>query len=112
MGTTPTAPRRRPRSGDPASEILTSGPLPRAWRERTDWVPVDTTLGQGLRYLRWAATLAFLVVLVHEWQANGVPFARLDLVIWIAIGLACTCIGRHPVWLLWVVIDFLPFAAV
>jgi hypothetical protein len=34
------------------------------------------------------------------------------LLLWIAIGLGCCCIGRHPVWLVWVVVDFLPLAAV
>ena len=86
--------------------------LPRAWRERTDWVPVDTPLGRMLRYLRWAAILVFLAVLVRDWHADGVPIGRSDLLFWIAVGLGCACIGRHPVWLLWVVIDFLPLAAV
>jgi membrane-associated phospholipid phosphatase len=85
---------------------------PRAWRERTDWVPVDTPRGRMLRYLRWTAIVAFLVVLVLNWRAYGVPIGRSDLLFWIAIGLACASIGRHPVWLLWLVIDFLPFAAV
>ena len=85
---------------------------PRAWRERTDWVPVDTPRGRMLRYLRWTAIAVFLVVLVLNWRAYGVPIGRSDLLFWIAIGLACASIGRHPVWLLWVVIDFLPFAAV
>jgi hypothetical protein len=32
--------------------------------------------------------------------------------LWIAIGLAVSSVGRHPVWLLWIVVDFVPFAAV
>jgi hypothetical protein len=86
--------------------------LPRSWRERTDWIPLDTTLGQVLRGLRWGALLSFLVVLVYMWHKDGVPFDREGLLLWIAIGLACASIGRHPVWLLWVAIDFLPFALV
>jgi PAP2 superfamily len=86
--------------------------LPRSWRERTDWVPVDTTLGQILRGLRWGAVATFLAVLVWNWDQHGVPFGRSDLLFWMAIGLGCACIGRHPIWLLWVVIDFLPFASV
>ncbi len=86
--------------------------LPPAWRERTDWVPVDRPLGRALRYLRWTAIVVFLAVLVRDWYVDGVPIGRSDLLFWIAIGLGCACIGRHPVWLLWVVIDFLPLAAV
>jgi hypothetical protein len=85
---------------------------PRSSRKRTDWVPVDTTLGQVLRGLRWAAIGLYLVVLVYEWHKNGVPFYRTGLLLWISIGLGCACIGRHPIWLLWVVVDFLPLAAV
>jgi hypothetical protein len=86
--------------------------LPRAWGERADWVPVDTRLGQVLRSLRWAAILVFFAVLVEDWHRNGVPFGRSDQLFWITIGLACASIGRHPVWLLWLLIDFVPFAAV
>jgi hypothetical protein len=86
--------------------------LPRSWRERTDWVPTDRPLGKALRALRWIAVLAYLAVLIYDWHADGVPFDREGLLLWIAIGLACLCLGRHPVWMLWVVIDFLPFAMV
>ncbi|HZC69917.1 MAG TPA: phosphatase PAP2 family protein [Jatrophihabitans sp.] len=85
---------------------------PRAWRERTDWVPLDRPLGQLLRGVRWAALLVYFVVLVVNWHAHGVPFDRTGLLLWIGIGLGCACIGRHPMWLLWVVADFLPLAAV
>jgi membrane-associated phospholipid phosphatase len=86
--------------------------LPRQWRERTDWVSTDTVLGQFLRGARWGAVAVYLVVLVREWSDHGIPFDRTGLLLWIAIGLGCLCIGRHPVWLLWVVVDFLPLAAV
>jgi hypothetical protein len=86
--------------------------LPRAWRERTDWVSVDTTLGQVLRGLRWAAIGTYVFVLFFNWRKDGIPFDRDGLLLWIAIGLGCFCIGRHPVWLLWVAIDFFPLAMV
>ena len=86
--------------------------LPQSWRERTDWVPTDRPLGKALRILRWAAMLAFAAVLGYRWHEFGVPFDREGLLLWIAVGLGCFCIGRHPVWLLWVAIDFLPFALV
>lgn len=86
--------------------------LPQAWRERTDWPSTESWPGRVLRWLRWAALLAWLVVLVVQWQANGIPFDRTGLLLWMAIGLGCACLGRHPVWLLWVVVDFGPLAAV
>lgn len=85
---------------------------PRAWRERTDWVPVDTPLGQVLRGLRWGAVLTYLGVAAYYADVYGLPFDREGLLLWIAIGLGTLCIGRHPVWLLWIAIDFVPFALV
>jgi hypothetical protein len=102
-----------------AGEDAAAGPtrrwrwhLPQAWRERTDWVPLDTTLGQILRGTRWAAILIYFAVLIYNWDKDGIPFDRDGLLLWIAIGLSTFCIGRHPVWLLWLAIDFLPFALV
>jgi hypothetical protein len=86
--------------------------LPKAWRERTDLVPIDTTFGQMLRGLRWAAVVIYFAVLIYNWHKNGLPFDREGLLLWIAIGLACFCIGRHPIWILWVAIDFFPLAMV
>jgi hypothetical protein len=86
--------------------------LPRAWRERTDWVSVDTTLGQLIRGLRWGALLIYAAVLSYNWYTYGIPFDRTGLLLWIGLGLVAFCIGRHPVWLLWVAIDFFPLAAV
>jgi hypothetical protein len=94
------------------SEAPADEEAPRSWRERTDWVPLDTTLGQILRGLRWGGIALFLVVLVYYWHKHGVPFDRTGLLLWIGIGLAVTCIGRHPVWILWIVADFLPLVAV
>lgn len=101
---------RRPQPASPHKIRLWRPPA--AWRERTDWVPLDTTLGQLLRGARWAAVLVWLGVLSYNWTTYGIPFDRTGLLLWIGIGLACFSIGRHPVWLLWVVIDFLPLAAV
>ena len=86
--------------------------IPPEWRRRTDWFPTDTLAGQVLRGLRIGAVVAFGIVLVADWWRHGVPFDRTSLLLWIAIGLACACIGRHPVWLLWVLLDFVPLAAV
>lgn len=86
--------------------------LSRPMRTRVDWVSPDTTLGQVLRGARIGAVVTFLIVLVVNWSRYGVPFDRTTLLLWIAIGLACACVGRHPVWLAWVVVDFVPLAAV
>jgi hypothetical protein len=85
---------------------------PRSWRDRTDWLPTSTLPGQLLRGVRWAALLAYFAVLGYSWHEHGVPFDRTGLLLWIGIGLACFSIGRHPIWLLWVVVDFAPLAAV
>jgi hypothetical protein len=86
--------------------------IPREWRERGDWFPRGTTMGQLLLGFRWGAIVAWAGALVVNWSRYGIPFDRTGLLLWIAIGLAASCIGRHPVWLLWVVIDFAPLAAV
>jgi len=86
--------------------------LPRSWRERTELVPTDRPLGKVLRVVRWTAVLVFFGVLIYDWHEHGIPFDREGLLLWIAVGLACFCIGRHPVWMLWVAIDFFPFAMV
>jgi hypothetical protein len=110
-----------PDAAQHAAEPAAAGPrgrrwrgwaVPASWRERTDWVPVDTTLGQILRGLRWGAIAVYLGVAGYYGYNDGLPFDREGLLLWIAVGLAVCCIGRHPVWLLWVVIDFLPFALV
>jgi hypothetical protein len=56
--------------------------------------------------------MAFAVFLAFDWHAHGLPFARDRLLLTIVIGLGCLSIGRHPAWLAWAIIDFLPFAMV
>ncbi len=86
--------------------------LPDDWRRRTDWLPTDTTAGQVLRGLRWAAVAAYAAAVLAYAATIGIPLDREGLLLWIAIGLGCACIGRHPVWLAWVAIDFVPLALV
>ncbi len=81
-------------------------------RARTDWLPLDTTAGQLLRGLRWSAIAGYLGGFGYYCYGYGVPLDREGLLLWIASGLAAGCIGRHPSWLLWVALDFVPFAAV
>ena len=65
-----------------------------------------------MRVARWVAVLSFSAFLVENWHAHGLPFDRNRLLLSLAILLATVSIGRHPAWLVWVVIDFVPFAAV
>lgn len=80
--------------------------------QRADWAPLDSTLGQVLRGVRWAAVVIWGVALVLVWRSDGVPFDRTGLLAWIGLGLACAGIGRRPTWLLWLGVDLLPLAGV
>jgi hypothetical protein len=82
------------------------------WRERTEWVPRDRPLGKALRSARWIALAGYFALLLFVSVRDGVPLGRTSELVWLAVGLACCCIGRHPVWLLLVAIDFLPFVLV
>jgi hypothetical protein len=104
--------RRGPHPKAVATAAVPGWKLPPAWRERTDWVPPDTTLGRALRVARWVAVGSYAAFLIDNWYAHGLPFDRDRLLLSIAIGLACFSIGRHPASLVWVVVDFVPFALV
>ena len=85
---------------------------PAAWRERTDWIPPDSSAGRLLRAMRWFAVSAYGCAVIGYALTIGIPLDREGLLLWVMIGLACACVGRHPVWLLWVTIDFVPLALV
>jgi hypothetical protein len=110
------APRRTLRqrmtglTGLPGLSWLTWRP-PESWR-RKDWFPLDTVVGQLFRGVRWAAILGWLCYVVYQGYEHGVPFDRAGLLLWIGTGLLAASIGRHPIWLIWVAVDFLPFALV
>jgi hypothetical protein len=65
-----------------------------------------------LRRARWAAIVGYPLVAAYSWERTGVPIDRDRLLLWLALGLACFCIGRPPISLLWLAIDFAPFALV
>ena len=76
--------------------------IPVEWRERTDWVPLDTTFGQVLRGLRLGLAVAYPILVAGCWAIYGLPFDRSDLLLWIVGGLAvrlasgatrCGCCG-------------------
>lgn len=82
------------------------------WRERTDWFPRTTRLGALLTGVRWGAVVIWAVALVRECWVNGVPFDREGLLLWMTLLAVAASIGYHPVWLVWVILDWLPFALV
>jgi hypothetical protein len=86
--------------------------MPAAWRQRSDWYPIDTTIGKVLRVARWIAVGLWLFFVIRECVVNGVPFDREGIIFWMGLGLIAYSVGRHPIWLLWVAVDFLPFAGV
>lgn len=61
---------------------------------------------------RYGLLVTWAVVLVAQWHSQGVPLDAQTLLLWVAAGLAAACVGRRPIWLVWVVVDILPFAAV
>lgn len=83
-----------------------------SWRERGDWFPAGTALGRTMRLARWLAVGGFSVFLLQNWHAHGLPFDRNRLLLSLVVWLASASIGRHPAWLVWVLFDFAPLAAV
>lgn len=79
-------------------------------RQRADWFPRDSRVGKALRVARLLALVTWAVSLVYSWHGSGVPFDREGLLVWICFGLLAASIGRHPMSLLQVTLDFLPFA--
>jgi hypothetical protein len=79
---------------------------------RGDWLPLDTRAGKVMWAARWVAGLTWVLFLTRECLVNGVPFDREGIILWMGLGLLAYSVGRHPIWLLWVAVDFLPFAGV
>jgi hypothetical protein len=82
------------------------------WKVRRDWFPIDSRIGQILRGLRWGAILVWIGIVVATGYYDGIPFDRTSLLLWLAPGLLAFSIGRHPMSLVWVVVDFAPLGAV
>lgn len=82
------------------------------WRDRTDWFPRETRLGQMLLGMRWGAVAVWIGAFAYECATQGIPFDREGLLLWLACLAGAASIGYHPVWLVWVVLDWLPFALV
>jgi hypothetical protein len=65
---------------------------------------------QIVKGIRWGAVTAWAVIFGIDSYERGVHFDRTGLLLWLAVGLVAASIGTSKVW--YVVIDFLPFAAV
>jgi membrane-associated phospholipid phosphatase len=63
-----------------------------------------------LRVVRWTAVSAWGTSLVLYAHWNGIPYARTDLLFWIALGLLAWSIGNRAPWK--VAVDLVPFAVV
>lgn len=73
--------------------------------------PAPRGAGVGpLDIIRWAAILAWAIVLSIAVYRDGVPYDREGLLLWIAAGLGAASIGKRAIGK--IIIDFLPFAGV
>lgn len=104
------------RGRDAASERsrwdILARPLASAARRRVDWFPRTSLPGRIFRVARLLALATWAALLVYYWQRDGIPFDREGLLIWVCFGVLAGSIGRHPVALLQVVLDFVPLALV
>jgi hypothetical protein len=62
--------------------------------------------------IRRGALTAYAAAVGYFVATRGAPLDREGVLLWVTGGLALSCIGRRPVWLLWLVVDFLPLALV
>jgi hypothetical protein len=84
--------------------------IPPSWRSKQNLFALDSAAGQALRGARWGLLVVWAAALVVNWHKYGIPFDAQGLLLWIGLGLAAACFGKHPVWILWVIVDFAPFA--
>ncbi|MCW2529717.1 MAG: phosphoesterase [Pseudonocardiales bacterium] len=66
--------------------------------------------GVDARYLRWTAVSVWLVALAVYIANEGIPIDRFGLMAWLLTGLLASCVGRRPLWTVFV--DWLPFTGV
>ncbi|RNM16317.1 phosphatase PAP2 family protein [Nocardioides pocheonensis] len=78
---------------------------------RTEAAPPTTGVGR-LRVVRRLAFVAYLGALAFTFGTQGAPLDREGVVLWVVLGLAVASIGRRPIRILWLVLDFLPFVLV
>lgn len=82
-----------------------------ARRAAPDLFPRDSTAGAVLLGARIGLVGVWLAALAVVWNRDGIPFDAQAQLMWIGLGLLAFCVGRHPLWLLWVALDIVPFAA-
>ncbi|MGI8761452.1 MAG: phosphatase PAP2 family protein [Jatrophihabitantaceae bacterium] len=74
------------------------------------WTVLRPSRVEVLRVVRWGATALWALLFVRQCYADGLPFDRDRLLLWITPGVAVASIGRRALWT--VVADWLPFALV
>lgn len=92
--------------------MVDSGSRTRAALHGHNALPPDRSQRRILRRLRWAAVAAYLLAFGYSAATTGVPVDREALVLWVCLGLAVACIGRRPVRVVWLAVDFVPFVLV
>jgi hypothetical protein len=87
-------------------------PLASSAARRRDWFPPESIPGKIFRVARLVALTTWASLLIYYWHRDGVPFDREGLLLWVCLGVLAGSVGRHPLALLQVVLDFVPFALV
>jgi hypothetical protein len=91
-------------------------PWSRRWRAsaEVDGAAVVTRARRRrvLLVIRWVAIAVYVAAAAYTVSTRGAPIDRESVLLWIALGLAVACIGRPPIWLLWLALDFLPLVLV
>jgi hypothetical protein len=68
--------------------------------------------GRALLVARWVAIALYLGAAAYTIATRGAPIDREAVLLWIALGLAVCCVGRSPIRLVWLALDFLPLVLV
>jgi hypothetical protein len=80
-------------------------------------LPVEATATPWYRDVPWTpvrrvALGIYAVVFVISANENGVPIDRDRVLLWVVGALLCASIGKSPMQIVWLVVDWLPFALV
>jgi hypothetical protein len=80
-------------------------------------LPIEAAATPWYRAAPWTlvrrvALAAYALVLIRYSLDNGVPIDRERVILWVVGALACASIGKSPKQIVWLVVDWLPFALV